>query len=332
MLQLRLRAFEHFLKRPDADVDRRARQDRLRQDRLLPQAVRARREVLGRRPGADQGDVRAARHPRGGAQVPRRRRRPVRLRGRLPLGQGGALEDRRRVHGHRPGPQGIPRDLQEVLRHGRPGRGQQVLGAQRRRLVGRLVRVRPEGRRGPAPAAGLLPDQRREHRPVRADADRRRRGREGPLHRGLHRPDLRHRLAPRGRRRGRRPARLEGPLHDHPELVERRLQPRHQARPRVRERERSSGSTRTPARARRSSTRASTCAARARAPTSSPSRSPARASTRTRAPRRSTSRRTRPSASSRSPSRRTAVGRPTAASSRSRRARPASSPASAATR
>ena len=48
-------------------------------------------------------------------------------------------------------------------------------------------------------------------------------------------PDLRHGLAPRGRRRGRRPAGLQGPLHDHPELVERRLQPRDQARPRARE-------------------------------------------------------------------------------------------------
>ena len=77
-----------------------------------------------------------------------------------------------------------------------------------RGLVGRLVRLRPEGRRGPAPAAGLLPHQRREHRPVRADADRGRRGRQGPLHRGLHRPDLRDRLAPRRRRRGRRAAGL----------------------------------------------------------------------------------------------------------------------------
>ena len=67
----------------------------------------------------------------------------------------------------------------------RPAGGQQVRGAQQRRLVGRLVRLRPQGRRGPAPAPGLLPDQRREHRPVRADADRRRRGRQGPLHRGL---------------------------------------------------------------------------------------------------------------------------------------------------
>ena len=117
-----------------------------------------------------------------------------------------------------------------------PPRGQQVLRPQRRGLVGRLVRLRPEGRRGPAPAAGLLPDQRREHRPVRADPDRRRRGRQGPLHRGLHGPDLRHRLAPRRGRRGRRPAGLQGPLHDDPELVERRLQPRHQAGPRARER------------------------------------------------------------------------------------------------
>ncbi len=42
-------------------------------------------------------------------------------------------------------------------------------------------------------------------------------------------------FAPRRGRRGRRAAGLEGPLHDHPELVERRLQPRDQARPRVRE-------------------------------------------------------------------------------------------------
>ena len=101
---------------PDADLDRRPRPDRLRQDRLLPQAVRARREVVGRRPRQDQGDVRAARHPRGGAQVPRRRRRPVRLRGRLPLRQGGAHEARRRVHGHRPGAHRVPRDLPQVLR------------------------------------------------------------------------------------------------------------------------------------------------------------------------------------------------------------------------
>ncbi len=93
----------------------------------------------------------------------------------------------------------------------------------------------PKGVEVPLPAAGLLPDQRREHRPVRTHPDRRRRGCPGPLHRGLHRPDLRDRLAPRRGRRGHRPARLEGPLHDDPELVERRLQPGHQAGPRPHE-------------------------------------------------------------------------------------------------
>ena len=42
--------------------------------------------------------------------------------------------------------------------------------------------------------------------------------------------------------------RLEGPLHDHPELEQRRLQPRDQARARLRALARSSGSTPTPAR------------------------------------------------------------------------------------
>ena len=241
MLQYRLRAYEHFLKRKMPTWGGRARRHRPRQDRLLPQAVRARGEVVGRRPREDQGDVREAGHPRGGAQVPRRRRRPVRLRGGLPLRARGAEQDRRRLHGHRPGAQGVPGDLPQVLRHGRPGRGQQVRRAQRRGLVGRLVRLRPQGRRGPAPAPGLLPHQRREHGPVRADADRRGRGRQGPLHRGLHGPDLRHGLAPCGGRRGRRPGGLQGPLHDHPELVERRLQPRHQAGPRLREQHRRVG-------------------------------------------------------------------------------------------
>ena len=127
-------------------------------------------------------------------------------------------------------------------------------------------------------------------------------------------------------------ARLQGPLHDHPELVERRLQPGHQARPRVRglhgrvdRRQHRLAQDRQvpdhlPARSRR------------HARTSSPSRSPARASTRTPAPRPSTWRPTPAAASSASPSPRTAAAPPTAATSRSRRAPPTRSPASAATR
>ena len=86
-------------------------------------------------------------------------------------------------------------------------------------------------------AAGVLPDQRREHGPVRADADPRRRGRVRPLRRGLHGADLLDRFAAQ---RGGRDRRQEGwtlPLHDDPELVEQRLQPRHEARRRLRGRD-----------------------------------------------------------------------------------------------
>ena len=54
----------------------------------------------------------------------------------------------------------------------------------------RLVHLRADGRPGRAPAAGLLPDQHREHGPVRADADHRRRGLERALRRGLHGADV----------------------------------------------------------------------------------------------------------------------------------------------
>ena len=59
----------------------------------------------------------------------------------------------------------------------------------------------PQGRPRRHPAAGLLPDQHREHGPVRADADHRRRGLLRALRRGLHRADLQVGLAAlRGRR------------------------------------------------------------------------------------------------------------------------------------
>ena len=184
-----------------------------------------------------------------------------------------------------------------------PAGGQQVLGAQRGGLVGRLVRVRPQGRRGAAAAAGLLPHQRREHRPVRADADRRRRGRQGPLHRGLHgarsTPPTRSTSRSSRSSRCRAPRSATRPSRTGP-TTSTTSSPSAPTPTRTR---RSSGSTPTPARARRSSSRPSTCAARAPRPTSSASRSPARASTRTRAPRRSTSPRTRARGSSRSPSR-----------------------------
>ena len=80
-------------------------------------------------------------------------------------------------------------------------------------------------------AAGLLPDQLGERRPVRAHADHRRRGLAGALHRGLLGAGVHQRLAALGRRRDHRQAERPGDLHDDPELEPERLQPRHQAGP-----------------------------------------------------------------------------------------------------
>ena len=135
-----------------------------------------------------------------------------------------------------------------VLGHRDPAQRQQARGAQLGRLVGRLVRVRPAGRARRDAAAGLLPHQHREHGPVRAHADHRRRGLVRALHRGLHGADVHDRLAALGGRRDHLQAGLAGALHDDPELVAQRLQPRHQARRRARAARRWSGSTATSAR------------------------------------------------------------------------------------
>ncbi len=77
-----------------------------------------------------------------------------------------------------------------VLRHDHPAQRQQARGAELGGLVGRLVRLRPAGRQRRDAAAGLLPDQHREHGPVRADADHRRGGLLRALRRGLHGADV----------------------------------------------------------------------------------------------------------------------------------------------
>ena len=71
-----------------------------------------------------------------------------------------------------------------------PAQRQQVRRAELGRVVGWLVHLRAAGRAGRHPAAGVLPDQRREHGPVRADADHRGRGLVRALRRGLLGPDL----------------------------------------------------------------------------------------------------------------------------------------------
>ena len=203
---------------------------RLRQHQVLRPLQREAGRLVGGPARGHQEHLRPARHPRGGEAAPRRRcRRAVRVGGRLPLDPRGPRGAGRHLQGHRHRAQGAPRAVPGVLQHRDPGRRQQVRRAQHLGVVGRLVHLRAQGRARRHPAAGLLPDQHREHGPVRADPDHRRRGRLRALRRGLHRADLLQRLAAL---RGRRDHREEGrplPLHDHPELVEQRLQPRHQA-------------------------------------------------------------------------------------------------------
>ena len=87
----------------------------------------------------------------------------------------------------------------------------------------------PTGCRVRDAAPGVLPDQLRERRPVRAHPDHRRRGFEGALHRGLLRAGVLERLAAFGGRRDHRQAACPCHLHDDPELVAQRVQPGHQA-------------------------------------------------------------------------------------------------------
>ncbi len=130
-----------------------------------------------------------------------------------------------------------PELVQQVPRVGRAVHRQLLRDAELRRVQRRLVRLRAEGRALPDGALDLLPHQRAQHRPVRAHAHHRRRGRVRELPRGLHRADARREPAARGGRRARRARRRDDQVLDDPELVPRRqerqgrhLQLRHQAR------------------------------------------------------------------------------------------------------
>ena len=114
-----------------------------------------------------------------------RRHRPVRVRGRLPPQPGRPRGPGRAVlrHGHRRAR--VPRHRAALVRDDHPAQRQQVRRAQLGGVVGRVVHLRPSRREGRDAAAGVLPDQRREHGPVRADPDHRRRGLPGALRRGV---------------------------------------------------------------------------------------------------------------------------------------------------
>ena len=230
MREFRLKALEIFRSQADADSWGGDLSDIDFENiyYYLKPAERPRRD-LGRRARGHQEHVRRLASPRPSASSwPASA--PVRARSRLPLRSRRTSQKKGVIFTDtdpalREHPDLVPR----VLRHDHPADRQQVRRAQLGRLVGRLVHLRAQGRKVELPAAGLLPHQRREHGPVRADADHRRRRRRRALRRGLHRADVHQRNPALG---GGRDHRQEGrplPLHDDPELVEQHLQPRHQA-------------------------------------------------------------------------------------------------------
>ena len=321
-----------LLRAAAADVGRQPRRDRLRGHLLLPHARPRSRSTRGTtcRPTSRTRSTSSAsprrRRSTSPASAPSTSPRSSTTRCRRTSRSKGVIfpdtDTALREHA----------DLVAVLRHDHPAERQQVRGAQLGRLVGRLVHLRAAGRADRDAAAGLLPHQRGEHGPVRADADHRRRGRLRALRRGLHRADLHDRHAALGGRRDHRQAGRPLPLHDDPELVEQHLQPRHQARRRLRGRDDGVG-RRQPRLEADDEVPGHLPDGRA-APTARSSRSPSpgRASTRTPAARSSTSPRTRRRRSSPSRSPRTAAAPATAACSRSRRAPAARSRRSSATR
>ena len=90
MRKFRLQSLDYFLAPPAPDLGRRRLGHRLREHLLLHQADREAGRLLGGPAGRHQGHLGQARDPRGGEEVPRRGRRPVRVRGRLPQGAGGS--------------------------------------------------------------------------------------------------------------------------------------------------------------------------------------------------------------------------------------------------
>ncbi len=136
----------------DAHLGRRPLRAELRRYPLLHEGGRPPGQELGRRPGRDQEHLRQAGHPRGRAEVPGRRRRPVRVGGRLPQPARGPAEEGGHLRRHRHGGARAPRPGARVLRQDHPDRGQQVRRAELGGLERRVVRVHPGRGEGRHPA------------------------------------------------------------------------------------------------------------------------------------------------------------------------------------
>ena len=235
---------------PDADLGLAdAGRGRLRRHPLLRARLRARRALVGRRARGRQEDVRPPRHPRGRAQVPRRRRRAVRVRGRLPPDPRGPRGAGRDLHGH-----GLRRcastrsSCSEYFATIIPANDNKLAALNSAVWSGGSFVYVPPGVDVEMPLQAYFrinTENMGQFERTLIIAD------EGSyVHyvEGCTAPTYSLRLAAlRGRRADRQAGRAD-PLHDGPELVAERLQPRHQARGRRDATRRSSGSTATSAR------------------------------------------------------------------------------------
>ena len=147
MRKSRHRSLDYFNARPLPTWGGDVSDDRLREHLLLHPADREAGELVGGATGRHQGHLGPAGHPGGGEEVPRRRRRPVRVRGRLPQAPRGSRPSRAcsswtwtRVCAS------TKRSCKSVLREDHPAERQQVRRPQLGGLVGRLVHLRAAGR------------------------------------------------------------------------------------------------------------------------------------------------------------------------------------------
>ena len=219
--------------------------DRLPERLLLGRAQdQGRPEVAGRGRSRDPARLRKAGHSVGRAGGAGRRRgraqdrggRGVRQRlGRHHLPQGAGAGGGDLPLDLRGDPR-VPGDGAQVAGQGRADARQLLRHAELRGVFRRDVCLHPRGRALPDGAEHLFPHQRREHRPVRAHADRRRQGRVCLVPRRLHRADARREPVARCRGGTGRARRCRDQVLDRAELVSGRrqrqgrdLQLRHQA-------------------------------------------------------------------------------------------------------
>ena len=211
-------------------------EDRLPGSVLLRQAEvdAGKAEVAGRSRSEAAGNLRKARYPAEGADDPRGCRRRGERTGRGPQG-GRGCGVRLGVRGHDL-PEGTGkggRDLlfdlgghprasgagEEIPRVCGAGVGQLLCDAELGRLLGRVLRLRAAGREMPDGTFDLFPDQCREHRAVRADADHRRQRRLRVLSGRLYRAAAGYLAASRRRRGTGRARRCGDQVFHRPELV-----------------------------------------------------------------------------------------------------------------